>query len=489
MNSTIVSDLNAVSPATEVTLHYLEPRDPWNFEEVFECLYDFSKAYPFDPDEEDYLVHITTGTHVAQICLFLLTESRHFPGRILQLSPPKRRQKEDLDPGKYNIIDLDLSRYDKLAARFEKEAEDSADFLKSGIKTRNARFNHMIERIEQVAIRSTAPMLLTGPTGAGKSQLARRIFELKSQKGQISGPFVEINCSTLKGDTAMSTLFGHRKGAFTGAATHRPGLLKTADKGVLFLDEIGELGADEQSMLLRAIEEKRFLPVGSDKEETSHFQLISGTNRDLIKNVADGSFRADLFARINLWLFEMPGLNERPEDIEPNIAFELEKFSQDSGRDVSFNREANDTFLKFAKAPSSLWTGNFRDLNAAITRMATLSGNSRINSELVAEETDRLKRLWSANSNTSERRTRETLESALESEEIELIDRFDQVQLAEVIRTCRESRTLSEAGRKLFASSRIKRKTANDSDRVRKYLGKYGLDWKSITTQGETENN
>jgi transcriptional regulatory protein RtcR len=98
------------------------------------------------------------------------------------------------------------------------------------------------------------------------TRLARRIFELKRRREQLSGAFVEINCATLRGDHAMSTLFGHVKGAFTGAASNRPGLLMTADQGLLFLDEIGELGLDEQAMLLRAIEERRFLPVGADRE-------------------------------------------------------------------------------------------------------------------------------------------------------------------------------------------------------------------------------
>ena len=101
----------------------------------------------------------------------------------------------------------------------------------------------------------------------------------------------------------MSALFGHAKGAFTGAVTERAGLLRAADGGVLFLDEIGELGADEQAMLLRALEEKRFLPLGSDKEVASDFQLIAGTNRDLEADVARGRFRDDLLARIDLWTF------------------------------------------------------------------------------------------------------------------------------------------------------------------------------------------
>lgn len=146
-----------------------------------------------------------------------------------------------------------------IASRFAEERQQTLDFLKSGIATRNPHFNRMIEQIEKVAIKSRAPILLNGPTGAGKSFLARRIFELKQARHQFSGAFVEMNCATLRGDTAMSTLFGHVKGAFTGARESREGLLRSANGGMLFLDEIGELGADEQAMLLKAIEEKTFI--------------------------------------------------------------------------------------------------------------------------------------------------------------------------------------------------------------------------------------
>ena len=479
LTDVVTTDLASVSPDTKVRAHLIEPRDPWNFEQVYESLLQFANDYPFDPDEEDYLINITTGTHVAQICLFLLTESRHFPGKLLQLSPPKRSSREGSDPGDYHIIDLDLSRYDGLAARFQKESDEATEFLKSGIETRNAQFNGLIEQLEQVAIRSTAPILLSGPTGAGKSRLARRIYELKKQRDQVSGSFVELNCSTLRGETAMSTLFGHRKGAFTGAAAHRPGLLKSADQGILFLDEIGELGLDEQSMLLRAIEEKTFLPVGADEEASSDFQLISGTNRDLIDEVAAGRFRSDLFARLNLWLFELPGLRERQEDIEPNVAYELEQLSTEMGRKIQFNKEGYDSFLQFAHDPASTWSGNFRDLNAAITRLATLSGDRRIGRSLVEEEITRLHRLW-RNDDRSDSPDTELLLSILGGNALQQIDRFDQVQLAEVIRVCRKSRTQSEAGRTLFAASRTKRKVANDSDRLRKYLAKFELTWEEV---------
>ncbi|MET3762710.1 sigma54-dependent transcription regulator [Sphingomonas sp. UYEF23] len=260
----VAKDIASVSPETQVDRHLIDFTNAWDFEEVYGKLLDFARAYPFDPDAEDYLVHITTGTHVAQICLFLLTEAHYLPGRLIQTQP--QRGSPSNAPGSWDIIDLDLSRYDSIATRFAAVAAESTSFLKSGIDTRNVAFNRMIDDIEQVAVRSKAPVLLMGPTGAGKSQLARRIYELKRLKHQVRGPFVEVNCATLKGDGAMSALFGHKKGAFTGAAADRPGLLRTADTGTLFLDEIGELGIDEQAMILRAIEDKRFLPVGADKE-------------------------------------------------------------------------------------------------------------------------------------------------------------------------------------------------------------------------------
>jgi transcriptional regulatory protein RtcR len=314
-----------------------------------------------------------------------------------------------------------------------------------------------------------------GPTGAGKSQLARRIFELKRLKHQVSGEFVEVNCATLKGDSAMSALFGHKRGAFTGAAADRHGLLRTADKGILFLDEIGELGLDEQAMILRAIEEKKFLPVGADTESSSDFQLIAGTNRDLGTAVAAGAFREDLFARLNLWTFELPALRDRPEDIEPNLDYELDRFAEREGTRVSFNKEARRAFLEFATSSQAQWANNFRDLAAAVTRMATFAPGGRIDVPTVEGEKIRLQRLWSGHAPKSG-----DLEDLLGAQAMASIDPFDQVQLAEVIRVCRRSRSLSEAGRELFSASRSRRSSSNDADRLRKYLQRYELEWSAL---------
>lgn len=470
----VTEDIQHVSPETEVVPRTIDFADPWDFEEVYGALHDFGHSYPFNPDEEEYLVHITTGTHVAQICLFLLTESRCFPAKLIQTSPPK---KESGGPGSYAIIDLDLSRYDKIAMRFRKELADDVSFLKSGIETKNVAFNALIEQIERVAGHSREPILLTGPTGAGKSQLARRIYELKKARRQIAGRFVEVNCATIRGDGAMSTLFGHRKGAFTGALQDREGLLRAADGGILFLDEVGELGADEQAMLLRAIEEKTFFPYGADKEAESNFQLICGTNRDLLEDVRGRRFREDLLARINLWTFRLPGLRERPEDIEPNLQYELDRYAEKAGSHVTFNKEARERFLRFGTSPEAFWSANFRDLNAAITRMATLAGGGRIRTEDVDGEISRLTSAWKTDDASSDNAL---LDEILGAQRLATLDRFDRVQLAEVLRVCRESRSLSDAGRILFSESRKTKKIANDADRLRKYLARFDLSWETI---------
>jgi transcriptional regulatory protein RtcR len=460
---TLIEDIATVSPETTVRVHPMTLANPWDFEEVYEALHAFARSYAFEPDKERYLVHITTGTHVAQICLFLLTETGFLPASLLQTEPPKRGHGEP----RYSVIELDLARYDRIARRFEKERTSRSGHLKAGIETANAQYNALIDRIERVASASNAPILLSGPTGVGKTRLARRIHALKR------GPLIEVNCATLRGDQAMSALFGHKRGAFTGAVADRDGLLLAANGGVLFLDEIGELGLDEQAMLLTAIEDKRFTPVGSEKPVTTDFQLIAGTNRDLSADVASGRFREDLLARIDLWHFRLPSLRERPEDILPNIDYELERIARDTNRRVTFHEDARKRFLGFAaRAP---WNANFRDLGAALTRMATLAPSGGIRLPEVTEEITRLEKSW----------TRETPSNAGLLERVlgpraNDLDLFDRAQLEAVVTICRDAPTLSAAGRKLFAKSLEKRVSKNDADRLRKYLARFDLDFEAI---------
>ncbi|MEM8986806.1 MAG: RNA repair transcriptional activator RtcR [Pseudomonadota bacterium] len=462
----IADDIGLVSPETETESVIFDPQNPWDFQEVYEQLFDFALDRDFDPAADDILLNLTTGTHVFQICAFLLAEARYIPAKLIQSSPGSKKEPV---VGTYQIVDLDLSRYDRLAQRFEEERSDAISFLRGGVETKNAAYGEMIDRMEKVAVRSDAPVLLLGPTGAGKSRLARRLYELKKSRHRVEGEFIDLNCATVRGEHALPMLFGQKRG-WNGSTAERKGLLKAAHKGVLFLDEIEALGLDDQAMLLEAVESGRFYPLGADRATESQFQLIAGTSADLAKLVSEGHFRADLFARLNLWTFRLPSLAERREDIEVNLNYELTRAMDREGEQMSFAADAKRTYLKFAKDPSSVWSGNFRDLAASATRLVTLSERNRITKSIVENEIETLKSQWRGASQDAD----EQLVSRF-IDDVSSIDRFDLVQLAEVIRVCQASNSMSEAGRKLFSVSRSKRTSSNDTDRVKKYLDRFGL--------------
>ena len=186
-----------------------------------------------------------------------------------------------------------------------------------------------------------------------------------------------------------------------------------------------------------------------------------------------------LLARIDLWTFALPPLSERREDFAPNLDYELERYLKTNGRKVTFNKEARTAFLKFAEAPDSQWFGNFRDLNAAVTRMATLAPRGRIRAEEVDEEVARLRQNWYRPGKEMPVEPVD-LEGILGVEKAAELDPFDSVQLSYVATVCRRSKSLSDAGREIFAISRTKRAVTNDADRLKKYLAKFDLTFDKI---------
>ncbi|MCZ4350893.1 RNA repair transcriptional activator RtcR family protein [Roseovarius aestuarii] len=465
-------EIEHVSPDTEVLLHLMDMDDPWDLEEVYAKLYDFAQGYGFDEDRERYHIHLTTGTHIGQICWFLLSESRHIPAALIQTGPPR----SDQPNGTFDLIDLDLNKYDALQQRFDQQIREYGDLLKGGIDTKNAKYNALIDRIEQVAGLSDAPILLLGESGTGKSELAQRIYELKLQRRRVKGRLVQVNCATLRGGAAIATLFGQRRSHTGQPGTERAGLLREADGGVLFLDEIDELGLEEQALLLHAIEAGRYYPLGSDSEVTSRFQVIVGASQDLNLLASDGRFRFDLLSRLNLWSFRMPPLRDRPEDLEANLRFELARAEKALGIRVGFNSDAAEAWLRFAKAPSTPWPGNFRDFSGAVLRLCTLAPRGRITRSQVEDEIATLERRWRAASSDSDAKlVKQFVDRPLDS--------FDNSQLANVIRTCQTSQSISDAGRTLFAVSREDRASRNDADRLRKYLRKFDLNWSDLVRE------
>lgn len=202
-------------------------------------------------------------------------------------------------------------------------------------------------------------LLITGPTGTGKSVLGKLLAE--TLVGQ-SAPFIHLNCSEIPDNLLESELFGHEKGAFTGAEQKREGKLKAADGGVLFLDEVGTMSPSMQQKLLKAIEEKTFFPVGSSKAEKSAFTLITATCEDLQAKIRQGIFREDLYFRLAALTVKLPSLSERKSDIEGFVRF----FQQQSPRRFVLTPEASQTLV------SRSWPGNIRELRQTILALADI---------------------------------------------------------------------------------------------------------------------
>jgi len=213
--------------------------------------------------------------------------------------------------------------------------------------------------------RTDANVLLTGESGAGKEVVARFIHDAGKRS---QGPFNTLNCAAIPQNTIASELFGHVKGAFTGAASNRKGLFREAAGGTVFLDEIGDMPLELQPALLRVIETGKVTPLGSDREETADFRLIAATNKNLKAQVNAGTFREDLFYRLNVIAFEIPPLRERPEDIAP-----LARHFLSLG--ASSKRFSPSTL---AVMQNYSWPGNVRELSNAVERAAILANTGII---------------------------------------------------------------------------------------------------------------
>ncbi|HID24494.1 MAG TPA: sigma-54-dependent Fis family transcriptional regulator, partial [Planctomycetaceae bacterium] len=235
----------------------------------------------------------------------------------------------------------------------------------------------VLETAAVVAV-SDAPVLILGPSGAGKEVVAELIHRWSPR---ADGPFVVANCGGLPETLIESELFGHMKGAFTGATSDRLGLFRAADGGTLFLDEIGELPLHLQPRLLRAIESGELTPVGSDRPVSVDTRLITATNRDLLQAVRDHQFREDLFYRLNVIELTVPPLSERREDILP-LARQFG--AEYAGRPVRLSPQAMNCLLAYS------WPGNVRELRNAIQRACLLCRGDVILPEHLPPQVGRL---------------------------------------------------------------------------------------------------
>jgi len=225
----------------------------------------------------------------------------------------------------------------------------------------------VLRKVEQVA-RTDSTVLIYGETGTGKELIARAIHEHSTRKKR---PLLKVNCSAISAGLVESELFGHVKGAFTGAFERHVGRFELADGGTIFLDEIGELPLETQVKLLRVLQEREFEPVGSNRPVRVDVRVIAATNRDLKESIRNGTFRSDLFYRLNVFPIDMPSLRERSSDISQLAMFFLSRFAKKFGKDIQgISRATLDRLVAYS------WPGNIRELQNVIERAVILSQRS-----------------------------------------------------------------------------------------------------------------
>jgi two-component system response regulator AtoC len=257
------------------------------------------------------------------------------------------------------LIEENVSLQQKLDDRYRFE----------NIIAKSPKMQQVIEVIKVVA-KSNATVLIIGESGTGKELVARAIH---SQSYRKDKPFVAVSCAALPESLLESELFGHEKGAFTGAYAQRRGKFEVANRGTLFLDEIGEMSANIQVHLLRVLEEKEFTRVGGNELIKVDVRVISATNKDMKKAIISEQFREDLYYRLNVVTIELPPLRERQEDIPLLAQHFLKKFAVENQKEITgFSPEAADLLLRYE------WPGNVRELENAIERAVILAKNSHV---------------------------------------------------------------------------------------------------------------
>ncbi len=231
---------------------------------------------------------------------------------------------------------------------------------------RSSALTKIQEMIEKVAP-SDARVLITGPNGAGKELVAHAIH---SQSERNRGPMIEVNCAAIPSELIESELFGHVKGSFTGAIKDKQGKFELANGGTIFLDEIGDMSLMAQSKVLRALQESRVSPVGSDKEIKVDVRVIAATNKNLQKEIANGKFREDLYHRLSVIEIYVPSLDERKEDIPLLVEHFSQVIADEQGNAVKiFDQKAIEALQEFS------WTGNIRELRNVVERLIILGAN------------------------------------------------------------------------------------------------------------------
>jgi sigma54-dependent transcription regulator len=301
----------------EVELRVLSIEDPSDHEQLFRALVPLVNDLP---DDADVTTVLSAGTPQAQTLWVVLVKSGLLSARMLQVIPPAFVPHPH--PRAIREVTLDIAGFPEIRALREEVIQLRArEGARSGLIGHSAPMQELVRRVGRIAT-ARVPVLVLGETGSGKELVARAIH---AASDRANGPFLAENCGALAEGTLESELFGHERGAFTGATQRRKGLFELANGGTLFLDELGEAGPKVQVRLLRVLEEGTLRRVGGEHEVKVDVRIVAATHRDLPKMVRDGTFREDLYYRLKGAVLEVPALRDRTADLEELVVFFLEQ--------------------------------------------------------------------------------------------------------------------------------------------------------------------
>lgn len=353
---------------------------PTNFSEIYESARSLiSEVLEKSPAKPHLTFHLSPGTPAMAAVWIILAKTR-FPADLIESSQKHGVQTvsfpfdlaADFIPDLLRGADAELTR---LSLAEPASTSEFADVIH-----RSTVMKRVVARARRVAPRSV-PVLLEGETGTGKELMARAIHRASARKDK---PFISVNCGAIPSELVEAELFGYEKGAFTGAVVAHPGYFESANKGTLFLDEIGELPLPAQVKLLRVIQEGEVRKLGGRQSIAVDVRIISATNRNLLNEVADGRFRADLFYRLGVAVIQLPSLKEREGDIGLLIDHFLEKTNADGATEPGYQRKSLAVSARKLLLAHS-WPGNVRELLNTLLRAAVWSQGTTIQAEDIRE--------------------------------------------------------------------------------------------------------
>lgn len=371
-----------LSRQTNTPIHVIPAKlkSPTDFGDIYErAVETISGVITAQAGEVALYFHLSPGTPAMAAVWIILSKTR-FPATLLESSRQHGVQVAAVpfDISADYVPDL-LRKPDADLIRLSQGLTDSAPEF-DDIIHRCSPMKRLIGMARRVALRNI-PVLIMGPSGTGKELLARAIHKSSLRK---DAPFVAVNCGALPAELVESELFGHEKGAFTGASAPRLGYLEEANGGTLFLDEVGELPQHAQVKLLRVLQDGQFYRVGSSKPRSVDFRLISATNRDLMAEVMAGKFREDLFHRIAVAVLRVPALRERDGDVGLLVDAILTRINQDAKGQPGYKHKHLSASARNLLIQQP-WPGNVRELHNTLQRAAVWSNGDTIDARDISE--------------------------------------------------------------------------------------------------------